>query len=447
MKNRNVYLYWVGKEYKLISILRDLVYLHSSNGIGFNVKLITEKNLKEYIKYIPPYFETLCPAHQADFVRVHVICDYGGIWLDSDTLVIDKLDGLFDIIDKKNGFFIQENSEILWNGVFGSKPNTDLMLKWKTELVKTLNEKMNKIKWSEIGCMMLQKIYNDHSWLYGKYEIFDGLSNMYPIYWKNCVTEFIEKPYDNYKNIIRDNQPIVVLVNSVYKHLECKTRDEILKSRMPLNYFIDKSYENNRKVIYLKIAKNMGTTIVNFFKNMDEYYGESYFVEDWNHTRFFQKKIITLGHQTNIAKFKQQYFKIFDKAHKIIIFRNPLERMISGYNYLKYTKGYAYYLNKICRDISKSKKDNYCKHFIHFDETQLNSIDYESKTYHSELFFYIKQDDISKINNILNVVGIKKDFVNTICNSSSKSIFPDESSIILFNQRFHEDIEFYESIP
>lgn len=31
----------------------------------------------------------MCPAHQADFVRVNVICDYGGIWLDSDTLVLE----------------------------------------------------------------------------------------------------------------------------------------------------------------------------------------------------------------------------------------------------------------------------------------------------------------------------------------------------------------------
>ena len=98
--NRNIYLYWVGKEYKLISILRDLIYLHSTNGIGYKVNLITDKNIREYIKDIPDYFNSLFPTHQADFVRVHVICDYGGIWLDSDTLVIDKLDSLFDIIEK-----------------------------------------------------------------------------------------------------------------------------------------------------------------------------------------------------------------------------------------------------------------------------------------------------------------------------------------------------------
>ena len=94
---RNVFLYWIGEEYKLILILRKLINLHSKNGKGYNVKLITHENIKDYISDLPDYFYKLRPAHQADYVRVNVICDYGGIWLDSDTLVIDSLDSLFNI--------------------------------------------------------------------------------------------------------------------------------------------------------------------------------------------------------------------------------------------------------------------------------------------------------------------------------------------------------------
>lgn len=240
--DRNIYLYWVGKEYKLISILRDLIYLHSTNGVGYKVNLITDKNIREYIKDIPDYFSNLCPAHQADFVRVHVICDYGGIWLDSDTIVVDKLDSLFDIIEKKNGFFMKENNLYLVNGVFGSKKQTDLMIKWKTQLMNVLNSKQGKnIGWSDVGSSILKKIYDSHVNVYDNYKIFNGLDNMYPVYYPKCVNEFIEKPYDNYKNIIREYQPLVVLVNSVYKKLENKTEKEILEGNMPINYFINKS--------------------------------------------------------------------------------------------------------------------------------------------------------------------------------------------------------------
>jgi hypothetical protein len=247
---RNIYLYWVGKEYKLISILRILMYLHSTNGIGYNIHLITDKNIDSYVKDVPKYFSNMLPAHQADFVRVNVICDYGGIWLDSDTIVLNSLDSLFEYIENKDGFFIKENNSILCNGIFGSKAHTPLMTEWRKQMMNLLNRDSGKITWAAIGCMMLDKMYNKNVELYNNYKIFDGLDNLYPVNWKDCLTEFIDKPYDNYKNIVREYQPLVVLVNSVYKKLEDKTVEEILNGNMPLNYFINKSFENMKLTDY-----------------------------------------------------------------------------------------------------------------------------------------------------------------------------------------------------
>jgi len=250
MITRNIFLYWIGKEYTLISILRNLIYLHSTNGNGYNVILINDLNINEYIKNIPDYFTNLCPAHQADFVRVNVICDYGGIWLDSDTLVLDSLDSLFDYIETQNGFFIKQNNDILWNGIFGSKLNTDLMIEWKNEMRNKLDNTSGKIGWCDIGNAMLRDLYNKTPDLYDNYNILNGLDNLYPVNFDNCVTEFIDKSYENYKTIIRDYQPLIALVSFVYKHLEDKTAKEILEGNMPLNYFINKSFENMKLIDY-----------------------------------------------------------------------------------------------------------------------------------------------------------------------------------------------------
>ena len=250
MGKRNIYLYWVGKEYKLITLLRNLIYLHSTNGTSYQTHLITDKNIGDYIKDIPDYFGKLCPAHQADFVRVNVICDYGGIWLDSDTIVVDSLDSLFDLIETKNGFFIQENIIHFINTIFGSRPNTPLMIEWKKRMRKLLDINLGKIGWCDIGNTMLDDMYNKNANLYNNYEIFNGSDSLYPVIWNNCVTEFIDKPYDNYKTLIRKYQPLIVLVNSVYKNLESKTEKEILEGNMPLNYFINKSFENMKLIDY-----------------------------------------------------------------------------------------------------------------------------------------------------------------------------------------------------
>ena len=243
--NNNVFLYWTGNEYKLIKILRDIIYLHSNNNKNYTVHLINNENLKNYIKIIPEYFNDLLPAHQADFVRVNVVCNYGGIWLDSDTLVMDDLCRLFDIFKKKDGFFLLENNQILFNGVFGSKPNTPLMIEWKTKLLDILNNKKQNIDWTEIGNSLLDKIKKNNPEYYNNYKIFNGLDNMYPVNWNNCVEEFITKPYNNYKIIEKEFQPIIVLVNSVYKELEKYNEKEILNSNLPLNYFINKSYNKS----------------------------------------------------------------------------------------------------------------------------------------------------------------------------------------------------------
>ncbi len=241
---RNLFLYWIGKEYKLISILRNLIYLHSTNGIGYNVILITPKNINKYLDNIPEYFYNLLPAHQADYVRVNIIYKYGGIWLDSDTLVLDSLDSLFDIIDKKDGFLIKENNVRLSNGIFGSKKGTQMMKKWKDNLKIKLDSRKENMEWDEIGNSMLENMFNLNPSLFKNYKIFQGLENLYPVNWNNCVTEFINKPYDNYKNIIREYQPLIVLVNSVYKELENRTVGDILNGNKPINYFINKSFDN-----------------------------------------------------------------------------------------------------------------------------------------------------------------------------------------------------------
>jgi hypothetical protein len=244
MDNRNIFIYWVGKDYNLVSILRNLIYLHSTSGNGYTVHFINKENINEYIKELPDFFENLKPAHQADYVRVNVICDYGGIWLDSDTIVMESLDPLFEYLEKKDGFFIRENNEILWNGVFGSKKSTPLMLEWKKQMNNTLHTKKHLIEWTEIGNIMLEDMHRSNKQLYSNYEIFNGLDNMYPCNWDACVNEFVLAHYDNYKNIIRPFQPLIVLVNSVYKALENYDINDILRIKIPLQYFIYTSFKN-----------------------------------------------------------------------------------------------------------------------------------------------------------------------------------------------------------
>ena len=240
MTERNVFVYWTGKTYSLINILHTLIKLHSRSGRGYTLHYIDETNLREYIPDLPSYFHTLLPAHQADYVRIHVVCEYGGIWLDSDTIVMSNLDALFELLELYDGFFITEY-DACCNGVFGSRRRTPFMLEWKRRATQILQSKRNKIGWIEIGSHLINEILKHAE--FNTYYILKGRDTVYPVFYDQAVEQYIRRPYKHYKNIIRPFQPLIILVNAVYRELQHHSELELLNGTLPLNYFLMKAFD------------------------------------------------------------------------------------------------------------------------------------------------------------------------------------------------------------
>ena len=238
---RDVYTYWVGKQFVLIKLLRKLMKLHSNNGKAYKFHVINKSNISKYVGSLPSNFYDLRPAHQADYVRVSVICDKGGIWIDSDTLIMDNLSSLFKLLKTGDGFFVLENNESLCNGVFGSNANTAFMKEWKSRISSVLESDKSKLDWTQLGSTILADIKKTMPQFIKDYTILNGLDTVYSVNWHVAVQEFIEKPYDNYKNIERPFQPLIVFVHSVYETLEPMTEKQIVNGFLPLSYFIRKS--------------------------------------------------------------------------------------------------------------------------------------------------------------------------------------------------------------
>jgi len=241
LSGNNVFLYWVGKEYRLILLLRKLIYLHAKGGAGYNVHLITHENVKDYISDLPACFYDLCPANQADYVRVNVVCKYGGIWLDSDVIVMESFDKLFYHIHTRDGFFVTEDVG-LYNGLFGSRPNTEVMRVWKSEIDRVLGAKRHHIAWTEIGNTILMRLrmYSPH--LFTNYEIHGGHATMMPLHPLHCAKAMVHSSYDAHNHYERSWQPAVILFNGVYKEIE--SMPDYRSLRILLNYFINKSIAN-----------------------------------------------------------------------------------------------------------------------------------------------------------------------------------------------------------
>jgi len=397
----NIYLYWVGYEYKLIKILRDLIYLHSKNS--YNVHLITKENLKEYVTELPSYFNELLPAHQADYIRVFVVCDRGGIWLDSDILVMDNLSSLFKLFETNDGFFITENGG-LCNGLFGSKPNTEIMLEWKKQLKIVLDNKNGKINWWEVGGTMITNIYNNLKDKYN-YKIFNGLENMYPIPWQTIYQEIMEKPYDNYTKLIRNYQPLIILLNSIYKKYETMNENEI-KNNL-LTFFINKSNVNYEKQIQ------------NSYESYFDIANKNYTSERFEDAIFNYKKVLEIS-KLNDEKYIACY-KIYESYSKLNKEKEGLLYLVESLQYDRQRIECVYGLFRYYRSCNMYEisygfytiiKDYYENEFIKDYHNLLKKIDFklENYTFYFPYFMIILAHRINKKQTVMKMFEIIFEF-------------------------------------
>ncbi len=176
---RNIWVYWENinrtKYPTHIKLCLDTIKKHL--GTKYNLQILNEKSIKEYLPDIRADFDNLMVAQKVDYYRIALLHKYGGIWLDADIIVMQDLEPIFRKLDEgydyvgfgctgaqcSNGKFRPSN----W--VLGARPGSVLM-----ELVlDKLNTKLtNRDKNTEQN----DSTYHD----YGKMVIWEALDDLKP---------------------------------------------------------------------------------------------------------------------------------------------------------------------------------------------------------------------------------------------------------------------------
>jgi hypothetical protein len=126
--------------------------LGQSKKYNFNLILITDKNINEYCQPHSRFF-TLKPNFKSDIVRYNVLDKYGGIWLDTDVIIIKDLNILYNNLLSSNycGIVDVENKR-------NQHGSASLVIKKNSDLSKFCIDYLNNyldsnkpLKWGEIG--------------------------------------------------------------------------------------------------------------------------------------------------------------------------------------------------------------------------------------------------------------------------------------------------------
>ena len=103
--NRMIWVCWLQGEANMPDIVRTCYNLVKANANGREVVLITNENVEKYIS-IPKFIKDkvnngkMSRTHLADYIRISLLKNYGGLWIDATVLVTDKIN-----IDCKLPFF------------------------------------------------------------------------------------------------------------------------------------------------------------------------------------------------------------------------------------------------------------------------------------------------------------------------------------------------------
>lgn len=91
-----IWLFWIQGESSLPPLSRLCIETIRKNSNGHSVILLTKKNLSQYVNISPIIYQlfeqgNIKPAHFADIIRINVLAQEGGFWLDATMLVTKSI--------------------------------------------------------------------------------------------------------------------------------------------------------------------------------------------------------------------------------------------------------------------------------------------------------------------------------------------------------------------
>lgn len=244
---RTIWQYWEtkGKKPKFVDDLHDLVR-HNS---GLDVVLVTPDTLTNYLPDIEKeIFDIEEIAHKADMIRTRLVARYGGMWLDSDAIVIRDISWIVDLTSRYNFVGFNDRGQLRqerpWVRVncFAAPPRSPIMKKWVDEQTKKLSK--GTFSWEEIGTEIIHPLCLEASEQV-KILPFEKIS---PVRWRHV--ERFGSHWRTPSDIINDVYIVMLSNKSLedkFPELRGMSIEEIEKANVYLSHFIRRAWNSEYK--------------------------------------------------------------------------------------------------------------------------------------------------------------------------------------------------------
>ena len=147
MGNKMIFTFWEGTKPDYIKLCMDTW--------KFEYVTLNYGNLHKYTELPVDKLKRFTLPQIADCVRVHVLRDNGGYWLDADTIVLDGLPTETILGDP------DERTNTI--GYLHTEANTDMFNEWAAYQDRIINEQYAPTLWSLMGNDFTDRYLKEHS--------------------------------------------------------------------------------------------------------------------------------------------------------------------------------------------------------------------------------------------------------------------------------------------
>lgn len=154
-----IWTYWEGSEPP--NSVQQCMKSWKFYNPDYTINIVTRDNLVTYLPEVDIYSMKMAttPQRVSDFVRLHLLEKYGGVWCDSTILMTDKLD--YETRNEDfigyylNGFTINPDWPVIESWFFACPPHSTFIKNWKEAFIQindfnTSKEYINYIKKEDV---------------------------------------------------------------------------------------------------------------------------------------------------------------------------------------------------------------------------------------------------------------------------------------------------------
>jgi hypothetical protein len=150
-----VWLYWEGECPEWIKICQKTILTHSPNARLLNPETFNELwDVDRDINLL-----NLHVAHRADFIRAFLLNRYGGLWIDSDCVVLKSLQPLLAQLGAHDFAAHRERGGYFGNEFMIAKPGSRIARGLYDHICRTLRTRRT-FGWCDLGCVPLTEVIN-----------------------------------------------------------------------------------------------------------------------------------------------------------------------------------------------------------------------------------------------------------------------------------------------